>query len=463
MRRMPPTPAKLPKASNAAPASGGADAAANPDALLVRALGVRQLAATIFNYTVGSGIFALPAIAVARLGGAAPLAYIACALVMACVVLCFAEAGSRVSRTGGPYAYVEVALGPLVGFVAGVLLLATGLTAGAGVAVLFAQSLASLAAAGPRRAAITAALILLAIGALALLNVRGVRRGVRAVEIVTVAKLLPLVAFVAVGVFFVRPANLAFGALPHLASVLGTAGIVIFAFSGIESALTPSGEVHTPARTVPRASFLALGAATVLYLAIQWVALGVLGGALARTGATPLAAAAQVFAGATGRAVLIAGATVSMLGYLSGNMLAVPRSLFALARDGFLPRVLAAVHPRFRTPHVAVVLYAALVAGLALSGTFERLAVLSNLAAFVLYILCAIGVWRLRRLGVRSEGEPFVIPGGPCVPIATCLLNAGLIIETASAHDLLGLGALCGAAVLLYWMREFRRARSSAP
>jgi basic amino acid/polyamine antiporter, APA family len=253
------------------------------------------------------------------------------------------------------------------------------------------------------------------------------------------------------------------GALPHLASVLGTAGIVIFAFSGIESALTPSGEVHAPARTVPRASFVALGAATVLYLAIQWVALGILGGALARTGATPLAAAAQVFAGTAGRAVLIAGATVSMLGYLSGNMLAVPRSLFALARDGFLPRMLAAVHPRFRTPHVAVVLYAALVAGLALSGTFERLAVLSNLAAFVLYILCAIGVWRLRRLGVRSEGEPFVIPGGPLVPIATCLLNAGLIIETASARDLIGLGVLCGTAVLLYWMRELRRARTSVP
>lgn len=435
----------------------------DPDALLVRALGVRELAATIFNYTVGSGIFILPAVAVARLGGAAPLAYVACAIVMACVVLCFAEAGSRISHTGGPYAYVEVALGPLVGFVAGVLLIATGLTAGAGVAVLFAQSLASLAAEGPLRAAITTGLILVAIAALALLNVRGVRRGARAVEIVTVAKLLPLVAFVAVGAFFVRPANLAAGAAPHLANILGTAGIVIFAFSGIESALAPSGEVSAPARTVPRASFLALGAVTLLYLAIQWVALGVLGGALAGTGATPLAAAARVFAGAAGRTVLIAGATISMLGYLSGNLLAVPRSLFALARDGFLPRQLAAVHPRFRTPHFAVILYAAMVAGLALSGTFERLAVLSNLAAFVLYILCAIGVWRLRRLGVRSDGEPFVIPGGPLVPVAACVLNAGLIIETGSAHDLIGLGALCGAAVLIYGIRESRRVRMSAP
>ncbi|MGH8221073.1 MAG: APC family permease [Steroidobacteraceae bacterium] len=433
------------------------DGSRDPDALLVRALGVRELAATIFNYTVGSGIFALPAVAVARLGGAAPLAYLACAIVMACVVLCFAEAGSRVSATGGPYAYVEVALGPLAGFVAGVLLSVTGLTAGAAVTVLFAESLASVAPPGPIRAALTPALVLLALCALALLNIRGVRRGARAVELVTVAKLLPLIAFVVVGAFFVRPTNLAWGAAPHLADVLGTAGVVIFAFSGIESALAPSGEVRAPARTVPRASFLALGAVTVLYLMIQWVALGTVGGALARTGATPLAAAAQVFAGASGRALLIAGAIVSMLGYMTGNMLAVPRSLFALARDGFLPRALATVHSRFRTPHFAIALYAVMVAGVALSGTFERLAVLSNLAAFALYILCAIGVWRLRRLDVRSDGKPFVIPGGPLVPLAACVLNAALIVETGSGQDHIGLGALCAAAVLVYWIRELRR------
>lgn len=439
----------------------GSSGRRDPDALLVRALGVRELGATIFNYTVGSGIFALPAVAVARLGGAAPLAYIACAVVMAGVVLCFAEAGSRVSLTGGPYAYVEVALGPLVGFVAGMLLLATGVTAGAAVAVLFAESLASIAAPGSVRRALTAALVIAVIAALALLNVRGVRRGARTVEAVTLAKLVPLLLFVLVGAAFIRPANLAWGAVPPLSRVLGTAGVVIFAFSGIESALAPSGEVREPARTVPRASFLALGGATALYLAIQWVALGIDGRALAAAGATPLAHAAHAFAGATGRTVMIAGATVSMLGYLTGNVLAVPRSLFALARDGFLPRALAAVHPRHRTPHAAILLYSIVVVALALSGTFERLAVLSNLAAFVLYALCAIGVWRLRRMDVRTEGEPFVIPGGPLVPIATCALNLGLIVETAGPQEILALAALCGLAILLYGLRAYRRAAES--
>src|SRR5262249_55757003 len=155
--------------------------------LLARELGVRQLAAGIFNYTVGSGIFALPALATAALGAAAPLAYLACAVVMGLVVLCFAEAGSRVSATGGPYAYVEVALGPFVGFVGGVLLLLPELASAAAVASLFAGSVAALTGVGgiwlPR------AIVLGALLALGALNVRGVGIGARAIELVTVAKL----------------------------------------------------------------------------------------------------------------------------------------------------------------------------------------------------------------------------------------------------------------------------------
>lgn len=436
-------------------------AAARADALLVRALGVRQLAASIFNYTVGSGIFALPALAVARLGSAAPLAYLVCALVMALVVLCFAEAGSRVASTGGPYAYVEVALGPFVGFIAGVMLFMTGLTAGAAVAVLFAKSLTALLFAGRNAAAegptwLPPVLIIVVVAALAHVNVRGVRRSARIVEIITVAKLLPLIAFVVVGAAFVRPEHFAWGPTPTLSGVLGTAGIVIFAFSGIESALTPSGEVHTPWRTVPRASFIALGAATLLYLAIQWVALGIQGPALALNDTTPLAEAAAVFAGPAGRLLLLLGATVSMLGYLSGNILSVPRSLFAFARDGFLPPSLSTVHARHHTPHVAIVVYAALIIGLAVSGTFEHLAVLANLTAFFLYILCAVAVWILRRRDVRTSGKPFLIPGGPLIPLAACLANAWLIYETAGPQDASGIAALVAIAVALYLVRKYR-------
>ena len=426
----------------------------------MRALGVRELAAAIFNYTVGSGIFALPAIAVARLDGAAPLAYLACAIVMGCVVLCFAEAGSRVSMTGGAYAYVEIALGPLVGFIAGIMLLFTGLTAGAAVTVVFAESVSAFFTARP--AWLPTALMVAVIAVLTWINVRGVRGSARTVEIVTVAKLVPLLFFVLVGAAFVKPAHFAWSTVPRLPSVLGTAGIVIFAFSGIESALTPSGEVRAPARTVPRASFLALLAATALYLAVQWVALGIRGPALAQAGLTPLANAAGAFAGGPGRSLMLAGASISMLGYLSGNLLAVPRSLFAFARDGFLPRALSTVHPRYRTPHLAIVIYSIVILALALSGTFQRLAVFSNLTAFVLYILAAIGVWVLRRRDVRTAGEPFRVPGGPAVPIAAVVLTAGLMVETAGARDLVGLALMALAATGLYLLREYRRRSQAA-
>src|SRR5690349_4647065 len=205
--------------------------AENPDALLDRALGVRQLSASIFNYTVGSGIFALPATAVALLGNAAPLAYFVCMFIMALVLLCFAEAGSRVSVTGGPYAYVEVALGPFVGFVAGIMLLLTGVTAGAAVAVIFAKSATALIPSAPTW--LPSVIIVATVALLVFVNVRGVRNSARVIEGITIVKLLPLIGFVVVGIAFVDLDNFRWQSTPTLPQVLGAAGIVIFAFSGI--------------------------------------------------------------------------------------------------------------------------------------------------------------------------------------------------------------------------------------
>jgi basic amino acid/polyamine antiporter, APA family len=429
------------------------------EARLERTLGVRQLGANIFNYTVGSGIFALPAIAVAHLGGAAPLAYLVCTLVMALVLLCFAEAGSRVSLTGGVYAYVETALGPFCGFIAGAMLFFTGLSAAGAVAVLFAHTATRLV--GLQGEGWARALIVLTLALLIVLNVRGLRGSARALEAITIAKLAPLVAFVLIGAFFIHPANLHWGPAPAVSNVLGTAGVVIFAFSGIESALAPSGEVRDPWRTVPRAAFFALGLATLLYLAIQWVALGIQGLRLGSDTYTPLADATAVFAGSAGRTVIIAAGAVSMLGYLSANVLSMPRGLFAYARDRFLPAALCSVHPRLRTPHVAVIVYGVLAMGVALSGTYENLTIFANLTAFVIYILAAIAVVVLRARNVHSEGPPFLIPGGPVIPILTCLINVWLIYATASRTDLIGLVVVVIIAFILYLFRALRLRRAA--
>jgi basic amino acid/polyamine antiporter, APA family len=428
--------------------------AGNPDALLSRELGTRQLAANIFNYTVGSGIFVLPAFAVLQLGTAAPLAYVACAVIIGLVVLCFAEAGSRVSATGGPYAYVETALGPFVGFVAGCLVLTTGTSAAGAVASVVARSILSLAPNTPDW--VTPLFILLLVSGLVAINFRGVKTGARVIEGVTVAKLLPLLAFIGVGVFFIDPANLVWTSVPDTSAVLGTAGVVIFAFSGIEGSLIPSGEVKNPAKTVPRAAFLALGAATVLYLAIQFVALGILGTDLGNDRTTPLASAAAAVVGPTGRAILVVGAVVSMFGYLSANILSEPRGLFAFSRDGFLPAIFSSVHPRFHTPHVAIVVYGVVVAAIALSGTYETLTVFANLSALMLYFLCAIAALVLRKRDVRTDGEPFLAPGGALVPIAACVSLAWLFFETVTLKQFLWLVGVLGLIVALYAARALR-------
>lgn len=436
----------------------------NPDALLSRELGVRPFAANIFNYTVGSGIFLLPATAVLTLGTAAPLAYIACAVVIGLVVLCFAENGSRVSATGGSYAYVETALGPMSGFVAGCLVFTTGLFAASGILNGFVQSLFALFnLAAP--AWVAKGLILVLVATLVAINMRGVRSGARVLEAITLIKLLPLLLFVLIGAFFVKPSNLAWTSVPDISTVLGSAGIMIFAFSGIEGATIPSGEVRNVSRTVPLAILLALGSVTVLYLAIQFVALGIMGEDLAGTGRTPLAAAAGVALGPLARTVMIAAAVFSMFGYLTANMLSEPRGLFAMSRDGFLPRVLTQVHPLFRTPNTAIAIYGIMVAVIAVLGSFEWLTRFSNLAALSLYFLCAVSTLRLRRLNVRSDGDPFVIPGGPLVPVLACIAVVWLAFETIRNKAEGGITQLYAMLVtlaiifLLYALRAWRHAR----
>jgi basic amino acid/polyamine antiporter, APA family len=425
-------------------------------------LGVRQFAANIFNYTVGSGIFLLPATAVMTLGSAAPLAYIACAVVIGLVVLCFAENGSRVAATGGSYAYVETAMGPMFGFVAGCLVFTTGLFAASGILNGFVQSLFALFNV---TAPVWLAKVLIAtlVAALVAINMRGVRSGARVLEAITLLKLLPLLLFVGIGLFFVQPSNLAWTNVPDMSTVLGSAGIMIFAFSGIEGATVPSGEVKNISRTVPLAILLALGGVTLLYLAIQFVALGIMGTDLANTGRTPLAAAAGVALGPSARTLMIAAAVVSMFGYLTANMLSEPRGLFAMSRDGFLPVALTTVHPGFRTPNVAIVAYGVMVAVIALLGSFEWLTRFSNLAALSLYFLCAVSTLRLRRRNVRSDGEPFVIPGGPVVPVLACIAVVWLAVETVRNQNEGGITQLYAMLVTLaiifalYGLRALRQ------
>ena len=426
---------------------------------LVRAIGARQLTASIINVTIGAGIFVLPAVAAARLGAAAPMAYIVCAVLMALIVCCIAAAGSRVSLTGGLYAYVEVAFGPLVGFLAGVLYFLMATFAVASVASAFAGSVGVLWPFATTPAG-RAALIAVLFAGLAAVNVRGVKPGARLVEVMTIAKLLPLLALVGAGIWSVNPEYLRWPAMPAASTVGETAIVLIFAFVGLEIALVPSGEVRDPSRTVPRALFSALAITTTLYLLIQTVAQGLLGPSISTYAAAPLAEAAGRVLGSGGRLLVLAGAAISMFGYVSGDMLGSPRALFAFARDGVLPAALARIHPRFHTPYIAIALYACIVATLAASSSFTQLAVLANVAALTLYLMCVAGSYELQRRDVRAGGTPFAVPAGPLIP----LLATGVIIwmlSHATRREFAFEGLLLTAAAVAYLARKRYVVRSA--
>lgn len=413
---------------------------------LVRAIGTWSLAAGIVNVTIGGGIFRLPAGIAAILGAAAPLAYVVCAIAMGLIVLCFAEAGSRVSMTGGPYAYVETAFGPFVGALAGMLLWVGVTLALSAVSSFFADALGAMLPAMPvwgKRVALIATLVVLAAA-----NVRGVRLVARFNTVATVAKLAPLVVLIVVGLFTMRAENLHWSHAPSTGDVSRASVLLLFAFLGIESALVPSGEVIDPARTVPRAIFMAMTVVTVLYIIIQVVAQGLMGDALA-TDKTPLASAAAVALGPAGRTMILVGSVVSMFGYVSGMMLSVPRMLFALARDGFLPRVIATTHPERGTPHVAIAVQTVIVALLAVFGFFEVLAIAANVAVLLVYAACALAVLELRRRDVRTGGIPFRIPAGRVIPLAALAVIV-MMLSSVQKNEWLAALAVVVVASLVY-------------
>jgi APA family basic amino acid/polyamine antiporter len=400
---------------------------------LTRAIGTFGLAAGIINITIGGGIFRLPANVAGSLGAAAPIAYVICAIAMGLIVMCIAGAGKRVTLTGGPYAYIGTALGSYAGFLSGVLLWMLGTFATAAVSTVFASSIALLVP-GLSGTVMTTAVLIAAFAFWSLVNLRGVALSVKLNTIATVAKLFPLVLIAVAGLFFISGDNLRVETMPSAGDIARTSLLLIFAFAGIECALIPSGEVRDSARTVPRAIALAMLAITVLYILLQTVAQGILGGALAASEA-PLADAAGASLGGWARSLLLAGASISMFGYLGGMTLSVPRIVYALARDRFLPAALAAVHPEHKAPQVAIMFQAVITLALAITGTFEQLAILANVAALVLYLGCAIAAWKLGQ--------------SPVVPVLACAVIAWLLTGLTSS-EWFGFGVCIAVASLVY-------------
>jgi basic amino acid/polyamine antiporter, APA family len=418
------------------------------EAALIRAVGSFALAAAVMNVIVGGGIFRMPAALSAQLGTAAPLALIAGALAIVPVALCFAAIGSRAVATGGPISYLGATFGSFAGFIAGSLMWISNVASSAGVAAAFAVQMANLvplfAQPLPRAGLLTILYLLLFA-----LNAFGVKLGARAITTLAALKLTPLFLLVGIGLFFVDWTQVSFavGDLPSW-TALGTGMVlVMFAYSGMETALVPSGEVRDPSRSVPRATMVAILLVVLLYMGLQIVSQGLLGPALATSG-VPIADTADVL-WETGRIVLLVTACISMAGFLLGNLLGSSRLLFALGRDGYLPQVYGRVSATHRVPLLALATHAGLAWLLALGGTFDALALISGGAICLVYALVSLAAWRAQRAGLRERGEPFMLWGGPLVPLLGVVAMV-LIVTTLTGKEWMAIGVALAGLVLVY-------------
>jgi len=423
------------------------------DSGLIRAVGPLALAASIINAVIGAGIFDVPAALAAAVGPYAPWAFIVCAVAIGAVAICFAEGGSRVPTSGGAYGYITAAFGPMLGFVSGTLLYLSNVLACGGITAALADAVVSVLP-GSLRGATHAAVIVAAIGGIALVNLRGVALGARLINTMTLVKLIPLVIFLVVGVTAIHAAN--FVQSPAQTAAEDSSGVgralilALFAFTGMETPICASGEVRNPTRTIPRALLLGLLVVTFIYVGVQVVAQGILGPALA-SASVPLAdAMARV--GPVLRILMLIGAAVSMFGWISSDILSSPRILFALSRDALLPSIFGRLHAARATPYVAILFHAALAMGLALTGSFAELAVLSTLAVAPLYIAACAAAWRLARSGVALAGAPLSFRWlGLAAVIGTGSMV--FLVGLASRSEILGLFGLIAVALAIYFLQ----------
>jgi len=370
------------------------------------------------------------------------------------IILCFAEVSSRFTETGGPYLYAREALGEPAGFVVGWLMWLTRVASFASICNLLVTYLAHFwpaAESNPWRPALIVTIIL----AFTIINILGVREAAATSNFLAVAKLVPLFLFVVIGCFHLRPEHFSFGALPSADAFSTTVMLLVFTFGGFETSTVAAGEVREPQRNFPFALIIAMAGIVAFYLGIQIVCVGTLPGLA--TSSRPLADAATQFLGTTGGAAIVLGAVISMAGVLNAALLAGGRLPFAMAGHGTLPKPLAAIHPRFRTPHVALLVTAGVVLVITLTSTFMSAAAISILTRLAIYACTCGCVFVLRRRTGRPPAG-FTVPGGAVIPVAALVLCAWLLWHS-SWRDVRDVSIAAAVGLALYFLNSVRRKR----
>ena len=418
---------------------------------LPRSLGRWTLVGLVLNGIVGSSVFGLPSVIAGLVGDRSPWPWLLAGLGMVVVVLCFAEVASRFREAGGAYLYARVAWGSLAGIEMGWLLYLVRLTAAATNANLLVISLGEF---WPELGGFRGPLVLAGVlGALGILNVRGVSGGAAASNLLSLGKVVPLALFAAGGVALViagagvTPPRVEAGAATWLHAIL----LLVFAYGGFEAALFPLAEARDPERDAPFALLVALGTVTVLYTLTQFVVSHALPSPAEAE--RPVVAAARALGGEGAATVMAWTAVISVTGYLAGATLNVPRLTYAMAEQGDLPGIFQRLHPRYRTPWVSVLVYVTLVWLLAASGSFLQNLTLSAVSRLLTYGAVCLAMLRMRQqTGIPSAR--FVVPAGRVVALLGVGFGLLLLTRTSGREALVLAGTVVAALMTWLWRRR---------
>ena len=395
---------------------------------LVRGIRRWDLVAIAINGIIGAGIFGLPAKVYALIGTYSLLAFVACGVVVVLIILCFAEVSSRFEATGGPYIYAQSAFGPTVAFEVGWLIWLARLTAfGANCNLLVSYLTYFWPSAN--QTGFRATIIVCVVLVLTVVNLIGIRQAAMVSNVFTIGKLIPILIFIAAGLFFLNPAAFEFGPAPSNGAFSQSVLLLVYAFTGFEMATIPAGEVKNPQKNLPYALLMAIAVVGFLYILIQVVCVGTLP-ELAQS-QKPLADAGVRFLGVAGGAIISAGAIISITGNLNILMLSGSRVPFAMAEQKQLPSLIANVHPSFSTPYIAILITATLMLVLTLSSSFVQALTISTIARLVTYGATCLSLPVLRRRKNHSAAS-FKLPIGDFIAGLSLLIIVWLLAHSTS-------------------------------
>lgn len=418
---------------------------------LIRGISRWDLTAIAINTIIGAGIFGLPSKVAALIGSWSLAAFVVCALIIGLIVLCFAEVSSRFRETGGMYLYAKEAFGSAVGFEVGWLYWIVRITTFAANCNLLLSYLGFFvpsANQGDVRIAIICTIVFI----ITVVNFAGLKQSVALTNIFTVGKILPLLIFAAVGMFFIRAENFSFAETPDYNAFTSAILLLLYAYVGFEAAVIPAGETKDPQKDVPFALFVALALCAFLFIAVQIVSIGTLP-ELAKS-ERPLADAAGNFMGSFGAAFITIGALISILGNLNGGFLAASRMPFAMAEQNEVPKIIGAVHQKFKTPYVSVLLTAVLMLILTIQSSFVSALTIATITRLIVYATTCAALPVFRRRTDFPQAK-FIAPFGIAAAIMSMVLIAWLLTNVDYRKEGLPIMAAVAVGLILYFAYRF--------